>query len=129
MKKSIRGISDSALKALVDYDWPGNIRELENVLTNVCIHLQDNCIRTLSIPSFGVQENKERDLYDDFIQNILRLHGKEKDLLKTMKGCLEERLIKRVAQMTKGNKSEMAKILGISRVTLQKKLREISCGP
>ena len=127
MKKSISGISDSANKTLVDYNWPGNVRELENVLTNVCIHLQDNYIRTLCIPSFGMQENEEADLYDDFIRTILQIHGMEKNLLKNMTRCLQERLIKKVAQMTKGNKSEMAKILGISRVTLQKKLRELSC--
>jgi DNA-binding NtrC family response regulator len=39
-----------------------------------------------------------------------------------MTGFLERKLIEKVAEMARGNKTEMAKILGISRVTLQKKL-------
>jgi DNA-binding NtrC family response regulator len=124
IKKTIRGISDNALRTLECYDWPGNVRELENVLTNVCIHLQDNYIHSLSIPSFVSGGGKETDMYDEFVMKVLQSHEERKDLLKTMTSRLEERLIERVAEMTRGNKSQMAKILGISRVTLQKKLRD-----
>jgi len=124
MKKTIRGISENALKTLELYDWPGNVRELENVLTNVCIHLQDNYIHSLSIPSAVAVRGKETDMYDEFVMKFLQSHGERKDLLNIMTSRLEERLIERVEQMTQGNKSRMAKILGISRVTLQKKLSD-----
>jgi DNA-binding NtrC family response regulator len=124
MKKQCSGISDTALETLQDYHWPGNVRELENVITNVCIHLQGSYVQSLRIPSFGGGGSSGADLYDDFLNRFVREHMGEKDLLRTMTGSLEKRLIEKVVELTGGNKTEAAKTLGISRVTLLKKLGE-----
>jgi DNA-binding NtrC family response regulator len=99
-KKSVEGISNAALDKLCKYHWPGNVRELQNVIERAVI-IADDLIypEHISLPAETDREIKE-----------LRL--KE----------IEKKHILYVLEQTNFNKTQAAKILGIDRTTLNRKL-------
>ncbi|GAB6072036.1 sigma 54-interacting transcriptional regulator [Venenivibrio stagnispumantis] len=98
--KSIKGISPEAIKALLDYHYPGNIRELENIIERAVILAKKRVIDINDLPE------------EIFI----------KEQSNQQKSEIEK--IKDVLKQTNGNKSLAAKILGINRVTLWRKIKE-----
>jgi DNA-binding NtrC family response regulator len=111
--KKEKKISQDALEKLKEYIWPGNIRELRNVIERMVVLTDKDCIEssdllnfireasTVSQSKFTVEETKD-----------LTLCEKEKEH------------IKRILEKTKGNQSKAAKILGISRRTLYYKIKD-----
>ena len=113
VEKSIKGIAESALGLLMDYEWPGNVRELENVIERAVTLAQGEKVTTEDLPS-GIREVKgERQLIEDGIERLLPLEE------------VERGYIKRMLEKTGGNKYRAAKILGIDRKTLYRKLEEL----
>jgi len=106
MKKNIKGFTDSAAKALRHYHWPGNIRELRNLLEREVIFHRSGW---LSLPGL--------------CQHQLDWQHDEADELVTLKEA-ELRHIRHVLQKTGNNKSQAARVLAISRTTLRQKLAE-----
>jgi len=102
-KKGLR-LSESALDALMAYDWPGNIRELKNVIERAVIIAEGDEIdaEDLALPRRGVLGDNEEGL----LAKVER---------ETILRCLEE---------VKGNRRLCAKKLGISLRTLQYRLKE-----
>jgi len=106
-------IAPEALAILADYDWPGNIRELENVIERAAILCRDDTIRRedLSIPSTSPvlpagSAGEGKIGLSIPLKEIERMH------------------IEGVLKNLKGNKAEAAKILGISLKTLYTKLQQ-----
>ncbi|HOK39496.1 MAG TPA: sigma-54 dependent transcriptional regulator [bacterium] len=124
LKKNILGISNNALELLVDYDWPGNVRELENVLTNVCINLNKSIIEENDISPYLLTHKKNKNIIEEFVDKYLELNSDNQNIFPDLVEKLEKLFIEKVGQKLNYNKSAMAKILGISRITLQKKLSE-----
>ncbi|MBE0583799.1 MAG: sigma-54-dependent Fis family transcriptional regulator [Desulfofustis sp.] len=106
MKKNIKGFTDSAAQALRLHDWPGNIRELRNLLEREVIFSRSGWL-SLS----------------ELSRNRLGRHEESSDDLITLKAA-EQRHIRHVLQKTGNNKSHAARILAISRTTLRQKLLE-----
>ncbi|MDF9409417.1 sigma 54-interacting transcriptional regulator [Pelotomaculum isophthalicicum JI] len=102
--KQIKGISKEAMNYLLSYDWPGNIRELGNVIERAILFCKEKIIR---LEDLGVSNNNSNI---ESGADIFSLSGIERDT------------ILKALQATNGNKSQTAKILGISRSTLYKKL-------
>ncbi|MBM2841715.1 MAG: Sigma-54-dependent Fis family transcriptional regulator [Bacteroidetes bacterium] len=112
MKTKVKkGISQRALEVLMDYDWPGNIRELENVIERAAILCQDNTIepRDLSLTTSPVLPPGTSD---KVIGTALPM--KE----------IEHMHIEGVLRSFRGNKTEAAKVLGISLKTLYTKIQQ-----
>jgi two-component system response regulator HydG len=108
--KSGLGISAEAARKLLDYDWPGNVRELQNVMA-----------RAVALTRF--QEVSVSDLPDkirDFEPTQMVI-GDTPEQLWTLQE-LEQRYMKRVLRVAGGNKTRAAKILGVDRRTLHRKL-------
>jgi DNA-binding NtrC family response regulator len=115
MNKNITEISEDAMNLLINYDFPGNIRELENIiergvaLANRNIleiaHLPED-LRELSIKTFRKKEGKIPSLEDQEISYI-----------------------KWVLNEVGGNKTTAAQILGIDRVSLWRKLKKYGLEP
>lgn len=107
-KKKIKKISPEVIKILLEYEYPGNIRELENIIERAVILSENGSIEIKHLPDEIVNFEKSK-MNTDF-RNIESISEKEK-LLETLR-------------KTKGNKTAAAKLLGIDRVTLWRKLRK-----
>jgi two-component system response regulator HydG len=111
-RKALRGISGKALDLLVRYDWPGNIRELENCIERAVIMAREEVIVPDNFPPQirMLSTEVERDGFDI-------PYGTSLDEM-------ERALIVKTLAETGGNRTKTAEILGINRRTLQNKLRE-----
>jgi two-component system NtrC family response regulator len=103
-------ISDRALQCLMAYDWPGNIRELQNVLERGLILSEGGLITDRSLP---------KELSDQVTEN-----APDKPFL-TLKD-VERQHILAVLQYVGGSRTRAAEILGIGRKTLYRKLRALA---
>ncbi len=113
--KKVQGLSAKALSILMDYDWPGNIRELENVIERAIILCKNTVITPEDFPDFlnGTGQNEKA-----FSNNSCIASLKLKDALSTP----EKELIARALESAGGNRNEAAEALGINRTTLYKKM-------
>ncbi len=111
LKKKISGISEKALKILLDYSWPGNVRELENVIHRAITLSQHEVILPEDLPPSITQEGDE---------NVIEKGLQEEYTLDQ----LEKAYIRKVLVKVEGNKSRAAQVLGLDRKTLYRKLEE-----
>jgi transcriptional regulator with PAS, ATPase and Fis domain len=111
-KKKISGVSEDALKLLVNYSWPGNVRELENVIQRAVTLTRYETILPDDLPSSMLQEIRE---------NVLDKGFREKYSIDQ----LEKEYIRKILIEVGGNKSKAAEILGLDRKTLYRKLEEL----
>jgi len=102
-------ISDEVLGRLMSYDWPGNVRELEN-----CVQ------RAVSLGS-GTFIQME-DLPSAMLYHLARKSGSRGDL-STLQ-ALEQQAIREALQLTGGDRVRAAKLLGIGKTTIYRKLKE-----
>lgn len=117
--RAMEGISSEAMRILVDYPWPGNIRELKNCLARAVILSKKSFISPEDLPlKMGKQVSSgdapfDVDIQDDLSSQGPTLRDMETDLiLNTLKRC-------------HGNKTLAAKILGISRKGLYEKMMRL----
>jgi two-component system response regulator AtoC len=112
------GFSREAVRLLQNYDWPGNIRELENAIVRAAA-LCDRIIRPEVLPD-RVRSFAEPAKQPAALAESQPVNG-DTDELVTL-ADLEHRHILRVLARTGGNKQAAARILGIDRTTLQRKI-------
>lgn len=110
LEKKIKKVEDEAIEVMLDYWWPGNVRELENVLTQAAIKIKGDIITKEDI--VPLLEGKKSD------QGICQSYP----LVSLSE--LEREHIKRVLDHTHWHFGRACEILGISRPTLRKKIRE-----
>jgi DNA-binding NtrC family response regulator len=103
-------LDDKALDKLMGYDWPGNIREFENVIERAAVLCDDACIRSPDLPVFGSVPSVADS--PDSMDLTTTLENVEKDLLEKAMG------------KTHGVKTEAAKLLGIKTSALYYKLEK-----
>jgi len=112
--KNITSISESSMKILSEYNWHGNVRELENFIERAIVVSRTGTLNEADFPSqlFAVEENE----IGEGIQAKASIHEMEKSLiLKTL-------------QANNGNRTRAAKSLGITTRTLRNKLHEYGLG-
>jgi len=110
MKKDIAEISLDVISLLLNYDFPGNIRELENIIERGVALSNGNIIEVIHLPE---------DLRELSIKTFRKKEGKIPSLEEQ-----EEAYIKWVLKEVGGNKTVAAQILGIDRVSLWRKLKK-----
>ena len=104
--KPLKKFSNSAAKLLTDhYEWPGNVRELQNLVERLATITKRNVIFPKNISSFSINKKEIRDMP-----------------LKDAVDIFEKEFIDDVLKRVRGNRKDAARILGIHRNTLQKKL-------
>ena len=111
------GITKEAIAALVDHDWPGNIRELENCIERAMILTDEDHINLASLPK-TIRPAAEVPAAPFMLNDDLSI--------KTHTRALEETLIRRALEQTKGNRTHAARLLEISHRTLLYKLKEFN---
>jgi len=111
-RKELQAISGKAMDLLVRYPWPGNVRELENTIERAVIIARGEVVAPVDLPPQIQALAKEKEAQElDFLPGITLAQ-------------IERALILKTLEDTGGNRSRAAEILGISRRTLQNKLKE-----
>lgn len=113
-------MSDEALSLLKEYRWPGNIRELENLMHNLVIMAPGEVIEPEDMPDWI----RKRPAFNFLPDAEVSITG---DNVPTLKECLrkaERFYIEEVLKTAEGNKSKAADWLKVSRSTLHTKLKE-----
>ena len=111
-RKDIRSFQPEALDALLSYAWPGNIRELENAIERAVILCLEERISLALLPAQVRQAYAESNGSPFTIRPGLTLKDMEKELILS------------TLRQTDDNRTRAAEILGITRQTLQNKLKE-----
>lgn len=109
--RQVENISDDAREILESYDWPGNIRELGNIIKRSVLLTQGKTIEADSLP-------------EDLLLGIYTRDSKPPTDLKDAKEESEKRMIVEMLQKTRFNKAEAARRLNIDRKTLYNKMNQ-----
>jgi transcriptional regulator with PAS, ATPase and Fis domain len=110
MGKRISGVSDRVLRLLLRYDYPGNVRELENIIEHAFVLCGGNRIDVDCLPKELTMRQEETNSF---------VPVKEEHPL----GRAEAEVVKRTLEKHKGNRIKAAQELGISRATLWRKIK------
>ncbi len=139
LDKSVTGVTEAAMKRLRDHHWPGNIRELENVLERSILFGNSTTIDIGDLPeplpsptlsdvptqadrastgpvTFGSLGKPEESLGTTSL----------KDIVRAQTSVVEKELIEQALEETKGNVTQAAKLLQISRKSLQTKMKDLN---
>ncbi len=111
-RTKITEITPLALSTLMDYDWPGNVRELENAIEHACIRSKTNKIDHDALPA-SLKEKTQSGLSRVEIGETLMSREE-----------MERLFIKKLLTKYNGNKSKVAKDLGLSRTTLWRRFKK-----
>ncbi|MBW1911864.1 MAG: sigma 54-interacting transcriptional regulator [Deltaproteobacteria bacterium] len=113
-RKQVKGFSPLAMDMLLKYEWPGNVRELENAVERAVILLSGDRITEKELPIVITQSYSGGG-------ELQTSHGVISELRSLEE--IEKQAILNAFETAGGNKSETARILGINRKTLHKKLK------
>ena len=129
--KRVADITPEAELALVKYDWPGNIRELENVIERAVLFCDDDAIHTDDLPpelrpeADEAQESSNDDPETETAGTSVLVAEGLKEQVKAAMSRLERDLIDKALRQTHGNVTHAARLLKISRKGLQLKMKEL----
>ena len=129
-------ISSEAFKRLMAYDWPGNIRELENSLKRALVLCSGSVLLPEHFPTFAEGEVRSSAMEGTTLEGQLRIllnewvnqkrdsDQSEGELYSKIRAIFEKPLFEIVLKQTGWNRSKAADILGINRNTLHSKMEE-----
>ncbi|MBI3592937.1 MAG: sigma-54-dependent Fis family transcriptional regulator, partial [Nitrospirae bacterium] len=128
--RPLKGVTKAFLKKLVSYDWSGNIRELENAIRSAIALNKTNYLTTYELKELGRYPSiSDKTAFSETLASILipfmkeALERKEKNIYGKIHNEMDKSIIDYILSYTKENQSEAARILGINRLTLRKKLK------
>ena len=120
MEMEVPVLADEAMHLLVQHSWPGNIRELENCIIRIMANLDTDRIESSDLPEFLLQKSVNGSARPENASIASNGFGFEAQI-----ELYSRRLIESALQQGGGNKSEAARILGISRGKLQYQMRHL----
>ena len=125
-KKTIEGVADEALGLLCERSWPGNIRELENVLERTILFCSGSRIEASDLPVEQSGETPRVDTGGEAATVSESLTGDTslKEIVRAKTSEVEKELITQALDETGGNVTQAAKLLKISRKSLQMKMKD-----
>jgi PAS domain S-box-containing protein len=110
-RKKIRGISAEAMRRLMDYPWPGNVRELRNAIEHAFVTVLGDHLRLSDFPPV--------------IREARASGAAPVSRAPSAPGGSERRRIEEALKKSGGNRLEASRLLGVSRVTLWKRMRRL----
>lgn len=139
--KTIQGVDDDALLALKSYPWPGNVRQLENVIERAVVVVEGTTITLRELPAelLAVAEELNKAQRERFLENTeawldadpaatLQTLRTSRDIEQAQLEQREREMISRALAAAGGNKSEAARALGMARSTLLGRLKKLGLG-
>ena len=114
--KEINGISKEAQDYLMRYNFPGNVRELENIIERAVVMTREPMITTTDLPP-GLSTSTERAILDPFDLT---------DSYTDKVAAFEIIMIDKALELKKGNQSQAAKMLGISERHLRSRMQKLN---
>ena len=125
LQKTIDEVNPSAMELLLSYSWPGNIRELENVIERCVLFCDDKAIGLQHLPpDIGGGEVAASSTGEIPIPDDIQIDGGLKDQVKAATANLEKQLIVKALEQTNRNVTRAARLLKISRKSLQTKMKD-----
>jgi len=106
-QKNIKGIDTDAKKLLLGHTWPGNVRELENIISRASFICNEDCLKS-----------------EHFIKAGLSIDFKKNGPSEPSMHEISKKVVLDTLKITGGNKKKAAEILGLSRPTIYKMLKE-----
>ncbi len=122
LNKNITGISDQALQLLAAYRWPGNVRELEHVVERACVLCADDTITTTNLPE-EVRSGGRSAAATPGGAGAETVSAAEASGAAPVSQESEKAHILDIIAQTDGNKAKAARLLGIDRSTLYRKMK------
>ena len=134
--RRVRGMTEAAIEALTHYEWRGNIRELENVLERCMLFCDGDVIGLEHLPreirssarakgSAGAAESEAAEAAEAESGADLQDNAGLKEVVRETTARVERTLIERALLQTDGNVTHAARLLKISRKSLQTKMKEL----
>ncbi len=136
-KQPAKGVTDEALRALSAYDWPGNVRELENVIHRALVVSKGDAMLSADLPpevskvsrvesrgtsASGAAPTAMPTDIGDIAQALFQIARRDPKL--KLIPFLEREMVIQALKETKGNQVQSAKLLGITRATLRKRVEK-----
>lgn len=120
-KKSVSGVTSKVLDFFHQYNWPGNVREISNVLESMIAISTHPILDVGLMPAYLLDSASS---YETLLpSNLESIQTHDLDLIPKVKK-LENQLIIRALELSQGNKTQAAQYLGIPRQTLNYKIRK-----
>lgn len=132
--KDVQGISPDALKMLVEYRWPGNVREMQSAVRRALLQTTGSVLLAEALPeeirlgSKGHATHAAAPAENGVLERLVseRLRASTNDLYAESQSAMDAYVLKRVLQLTGGNQSHAARILGITRGSLRNKIHALN---
>lgn len=133
IKSEVLQVDDRVLELFKKYNWPGNIRELENVIQYAIVHTSQNVITLDDLPDKirDMIPSQEEDSLNDRLYELAKqlleyssISGSNNAYVEYMK-IVEKPLILASMHLNNWNKSEASRVLGINRNTLRVRIKEL----
>jgi DNA-binding NtrC family response regulator len=112
--RSVEGASPAALSALMAWRWPGNIRELENLMERAVLLTEARQVGPADLPGLDAGPTPTQDVEELGLKEYVRVYTAQ----------LERARIQRVLRESSGNVTHASRKLGISRKSLQMKMKD-----
>ena len=116
--KALKQISPRAMEVLLNYRWPGNIRELENAIERACVTSRTNLIQVENLPPEIVTPAAPKLPFHVDLDRPLP------DLLRDAVATIEQQYIRKALKKARGNVGRCAKICGLSRRSITTKIAD-----
>jgi DNA-binding NtrC family response regulator len=121
MNRPLMSVSPAAMRALETYDWPGNVREMENVIERTVALTDGEVIEMRDLPPHIGSSGEGEDVPDILYPKITE---KGVDMVRIIEEA-ERRMIKEAMEFTGGVKARAATLLDINRTTLVEKIKRL----
>lgn len=117
-RKEIEGVTEDVMEILEDYDWPGNIRELENLIERAVVLTKSKLVTRASLPAFFLtsEGDEKKEIYTP-LNNDLNL--------KEQTHIFQRKVILSTLKKTKGIQKKAARVLGIKPTTLNEMIKRL----
>jgi two-component system, NtrC family, nitrogen regulation response regulator GlnG len=129
LTEQLKILSPEALQALAQYDWPGNVRQLENICYWIALMAPTQSVKLEDLPNDVINrelplENADSNWQTGYSQWLEEIYqSNPENMLELIEPTIDRLMIDFALHKTGGKKQEAAKVLGLGRNTLSKKIK------